>query len=635
VIKANDVTLNGNGNTVTVSGGLAVDVRDLPDNNGAYVGNWRNVLVENIISNAEMRVFGPGINHVTFDHLTASGISVLGADDVTISNNTVGDIGIQVNNADNLNTIFAPLRPVITGNTVIGSAADLVEIMGAGLHPCPNLSAVIDHNVITNTRDGDPTSAWAAVRIRCATHSTFTNNTVRSTGTTLGLYLRDESDDGIYTNNTFTTHDVRALHIGAGNLDKTFPSRNVFSRNSFRTDNTYAAYLLGLGSGNRFVDNTFYSKGDTLLGYYGGYLGNTWDHNTFYADGVDTRSLGLAHDPQRLANVDSFTNNIFSYSSATAIFGFDGWVKSQYTGDYNLFYNRAGAVSFGYYGSNLASWRTATNQSDSHSLVADPLLVNPAAGDLTLQSNSPAKGAASDGTDIGARYAVTPTSSCAEQWSCGAWSECVNGSQTRTCYDANNCGTTTSCPARQQACVVNAGPVINILHPTGKRVTSGRYLVSANAKDPDGIAQLNFYVDDVLFGTDKTYRYGVYLDSRTLINGNHTLIVEGIDKLGAVSRATRLFAVRNALVVRLTNPTVLGRVTNTAILRPKLIYGGYGVVKIEYWIDRKLYTETTTAPYYADWNTRAYRNGRHRLTIRVTDAKGKRATHTIYVRVVN
>ncbi|MBI3963454.1 MAG: family 43 glycosylhydrolase, partial [Candidatus Kerfeldbacteria bacterium] len=45
-------------------------------------------------------------------------------------------------------------------------------------------------------------------------------------------------------------------------------------------------------------------------------------------------------------------------------------------------------------------------------------------------------------------------STCTEDWSCGAWSSCsVSGIQTRTCTDANACGTTADRPARIQACV--------------------------------------------------------------------------------------------------------------------------------------------------------------------------------------
>ena len=42
--------------------------------------------------------------------------------------------------------------------------------------------------------------------------------------------------------------------------------------------------------------------------------------------------------------------------------------------------------------------------------------------------------------------------SCLEDWGCGGWSVCSEGTQTRTCTDANDCGTTLNKPATQQTC---------------------------------------------------------------------------------------------------------------------------------------------------------------------------------------
>jgi len=42
---------------------------------------------------------------------------------------------------------------------------------------------------------------------------------------------------------------------------------------------------------------------------------------------------------------------------------------------------------------------------------------------------------------------------CTPSWSCSSWSTC-SGTQTRTCTDANSCGTTTNRPALSQSCTV-------------------------------------------------------------------------------------------------------------------------------------------------------------------------------------
>ena len=53
---------------------------------------------------------------------------------------------------------------------------------------------------------------------------------------------------------------------------------------------------------------------------------------------------------------------------------------------------------------------------------------------------------------------VTPPPTCTENWTCSGWSACNNGTQTQTCTDSNNCGTTTNRPALSQSCTVTPPP---------------------------------------------------------------------------------------------------------------------------------------------------------------------------------
>ncbi|MFA5071858.1 MAG: hypothetical protein WC511_05885 [Candidatus Pacearchaeota archaeon] len=41
---------------------------------------------------------------------------------------------------------------------------------------------------------------------------------------------------------------------------------------------------------------------------------------------------------------------------------------------------------------------------------------------------------------------------CSENWQCDDWSNCVNGTQTRTCTDIHECGTTQNKPSTEQQC---------------------------------------------------------------------------------------------------------------------------------------------------------------------------------------
>jgi hypothetical protein len=57
-----------------------------------------------------------------------------------------------------------------------------------------------------------------------------------------------------------------------------------------------------------------------------------------------------------------------------------------------------------------------------------------------------------DGYKIG--VIGTPTPVCTSNWSTGAWSACVGGSQTRTVNDLNICGITAGKPVTTQSCMM-------------------------------------------------------------------------------------------------------------------------------------------------------------------------------------
>jgi len=46
---------------------------------------------------------------------------------------------------------------------------------------------------------------------------------------------------------------------------------------------------------------------------------------------------------------------------------------------------------------------------------------------------------------------------CTTNWVCSDWSACSSGTQTRTCSDANNCGTNSGKPALTQSCTIDNG----------------------------------------------------------------------------------------------------------------------------------------------------------------------------------
>ncbi len=511
IIQASDVIFDGNGKTIS-SSTTVVDIDDFYGNQNAYT----NVTVRNVVSDDHLRVFGDLIHDVTFEQNTVRGIDVLGSDDVTVQNNTIGNGGIHINIADRAG--WYVYRPIIQNNTISGGSTDvkiLLEINGGRSHPCPQTNAVVTNNTITNVRNDPPPEATASVRFICAAGTRFQNNSIHGTGTTIGLYMRDEADNGLITNNTFWTNAEEAIRIASGNVDKTFPSNNIFRDNIFRSDTGPTLFFQGMGKNNVFQNNIFWGHGGDWS-FIGGAGGNVWDHNTFYITGAERfTTLGYRSGPPN----DTWTNNIFDYNNSS-VFGYDGWGNLRYSGDYNLFHNRGGVAGFGGFGATLAAWRTTTG-SDAHSIEGSPMFMDTVNGNFHLQAGSPAIGSGSNGSDIGAQPFTVPA--CEETWAYDPWSSCTNHIQTRTASDENACGTTAYRLPLSRSCDTTA-PSVGITGPTSGGTVNGTTSVTATATDDLQVRGVQFQLDGAdLGGEDITSPYSVPWDTTLVADGVHTL----------------------------------------------------------------------------------------------------------------
>ena len=125
-----------------------------------------------------------------------------------------------------------------------------------------------------------------------------------------------------------------------------------------------------------------------------------------------------------------------------AHFNFTGYaVLSNYT-------NQTDCESSGYF------WYNNTCNSDAlvqvNSTTNSTLTNSTTNSTLTDLTNSTTNSTLTNSTT----NSTTNSSTCTENWSCTDWTDCADGSQTRTCNDANSCGTTADEPSLSQTCTV-------------------------------------------------------------------------------------------------------------------------------------------------------------------------------------
>ncbi len=402
-VKASNIIIDGNHQPITVTYGAedqALEIRD--DSNTPF--NYSNITIKNIVSEDGIRLVGDTMSNITIHSVQVGALSNSGTDDIAYLNNTLSTFLSSTANVNGQAAVRAVFADNVVQSDVNNDVKSLVEFIGSYRDVfAPITNYVIEGNTITGTFNGTPTSAITTMRIRESRHNVVSRNTVVSTGTRMGLYIRDESNDTLYESNRFESEGAEAIRVASGNDCRTWASGNIFRGNTFisRADpalgrnGIYLEYQIA----NTYDHNVFWLPTTNQTKVFGGFR-DVYDHNTFYF-GSNYLWQYRSGPP-----ADVYTNNIFSYS-AGQFFTTTGFALNRYTGDYNLFFNRSGDVQFSPpTHTTLADWQqdhlNAGAPQDVHSLEADPLFVDPANGDFRLQPGSPAIGHAADGSELGA-----------------------------------------------------------------------------------------------------------------------------------------------------------------------------------------------------------------------------------------
>lgn len=162
--------------------------------------------------------------------------------------------------------------------------------------------------------------------------------------------------------------------------------------------------------------------------------------------------------------------------------------------------------------------------------------------------------------------------------------------------------------------------------PELNATVSGLVAVDVAASDNVGVASVSLTVDGVEMGSDTSAPYTFSMNTIGRPNGVCNIVATARDAAGNVSSATTAVTVNNLLdsappTVAITSPAngsaVSGNVSVSFSATDNL-----GVVRIELYLDGKLSTSSTTAPFAMKLNTRKMSAGAHSLQAKAYDAVG-------------
>ena len=179
-------------------------------------------------------------------------------------------------------------------------------------------------------------------------------------------------------------------------------------------------------------------------------------------------------------------------------------------------------------------------------------------------------------------------------------------------------------------------PTVTIVKPTASSAVASTVDISASATDNTGVSKVDFYVDNTLIlsqttpGTDGNY--GLGWDSKSVVNGNHTVKAIATDRASLTKEATVTVAVNNAAetisdtiapVVSFNSPannSVIKSSVNIAVNSTDNV----AVTKLELRIDGRLvftyYPNSVSSVNNYYWSN--IKKGVHTLTATAYDAAG-------------
>lgn len=234
---------------------------------------------------------------------------------------------------------------------------------GIGVWVGRSSNNVITHNEVCDFRYSGMSIGWSwGYDVSSANHNRIEFNHIHDIGKAQlsdlgGIYTLGDSPGTVLRNNYL--HDIIAnpvVSCGWG-LYTDEGSTGILLENNVVVNTSHGGFHQHYGKENRVVNNIFaLSHAEQII------RSRQEDHLSFF-----------------------FEHNIVYYNNGRLLGS--NWGNGRYVMDYNVYWDTSGqAPTFA--GKSLADWQAVGY--DTHSVVADPLFVNPASRDFRLKPDSPA-----------------------------------------------------------------------------------------------------------------------------------------------------------------------------------------------------------------------------------------------------
>jgi len=169
-------------------------------------------------------------------------------------------------------------------------------------------------------------------------------------------------------------------------------------------------------------------------------------------------------------------------------------------------------------------------------------------------------------------------------------------------------------------------PNVSFLSPSAGATVSSTLSVQVDAADNVGVASVTVSVDGASLGSDSTAPYTFTWDTKSSLNGSHTLVATAQDAAGNKSTASMSVTVNNIAdttppSISILSPSNGARISSQVTV---LVSASdqVGVARVDLYVDGALTSSATTSPFTTKWNAKKAKAGAHTLQCRAYDAAG-------------
>lgn len=184
----------------------------------------------------------------------------------------------------------------------------------------------------------------------------------------------------------------------------------------------------------------------------------------------------------------------------------------------------------------------------------------------------------------------------------------------------------------------SSAPTISITSPSNNATVSNSITISTSASDNVGISKVELYIDGVLKQIDTSSPYGFSLDTKTLSDGAHTLLVRAFDAANNVGSSQISINVSNPKLDTTPPSVLITSPQNGAVFSPRTSLtiqanasDDIGVYRVEFYVNGLLICTDFSASYTCSYKLGGSKGVIYNLEARAYDQSGNMNKHQITI----